>query len=65
MMSVAELVTESQYICAGFSGTIVPGILLASLFPAIIGSAIPGAIYASQSVKFRSPALVSPDAYSH
>lgn len=31
---------------------------MASLFPAIIGTAFPGAIYASQTLKFREPALV-------
>ena len=33
--------------------------LCASLFPAIIGSAFPGALYLSQTLKFRQPALVS------
>jgi 3-hydroxybutyryl-CoA dehydratase len=37
---------------------IVPGMLLASLFPAIIGSTFPGALYASQTLKFRRPAAV-------
>lgn len=32
---------------------IVPGLLAASLFPAIIGSAYPGVLYASQELKFR------------
>eukprot|EP00798_Chlamydomonas_sp_ICE-L_P024432 gene24431-10031_t len=43
---------------AGFSAPILPGILMASLFPAIIGSNFPGAVYASQSISFKSPALV-------
>lgn len=40
------------------SQAIVPGMLLASLFPAIIGTTFPGALYASQSLKFRRPAAV-------
>lgn len=43
---------------AGFEGCVIPGILLTSLFPAIIGSHIPGALYASQQVTFRHPAVV-------
>lgn len=34
-------------------GPIVPGMLLASLFPAIIGTRFPGALYATQSLAFR------------
>lgn len=37
----------------------MPGMLLASLFPAIIGTQFPGAVYVSQSLSFRSPAAVS------
>mmetsp|Transcript_4619 Transcript_4619/g.10916 ORF Transcript_4619/g.10916 Transcript_4619/m.10916 type:complete len:160 (+) Transcript_4619:169-648(+) len=40
------------------SRPLLPGILMASLFPAIIGSHFPGALYASQTLSFRSPALV-------
>mmetsp|Transcript_14601 Transcript_14601/g.31835 ORF Transcript_14601/g.31835 Transcript_14601/m.31835 type:complete len:167 (+) Transcript_14601:116-616(+) len=43
---------------AGFPAPLLPGILLASLFPAIIGSRFPGALYAQQSLNFRAPALV-------
>ncbi|KAG2430435.1 hypothetical protein HXX76_009959 [Chlamydomonas incerta] len=43
---------------AGFSAPVLPGILVASLFPAIIGSQFPGTVYASQTLRFRSPALV-------
>lgn len=43
---------------AGLPRPVLPGILMASLFPAIIGSTFPGAIYASQTLKFRSSALV-------
>eukprot|EP00197_Chlamydomonas_leiostraca_P014873 CAMPEP_0202880370 /NCGR_PEP_ID=MMETSP1391-20130828/34991_1 /ASSEMBLY_ACC=CAM_ASM_000867 /TAXON_ID=1034604 /ORGANISM="Chlamydomonas leiostraca, Strain SAG 11-49" /LENGTH=201 /DNA_ID=CAMNT_0049562869 /DNA_START=58 /DNA_END=664 /DNA_ORIENTATION=- len=42
----------------GFAGPILPGILMASLFPAIIGTAFPGVLYATQSLSFRSPALL-------
>lgn len=45
---------------AGFSGQVLPGVLCASLFPALIGSNFPGAIYLSQTLKFRAPALVRP-----
>ena len=38
----------------------MPGILCASLFPAIIGTAFPGAVYLMQDLKFRSPGLVCP-----
>ncbi|KAG2482747.1 hypothetical protein HYH03_018341 [Edaphochlamys debaryana] len=31
---------------------------MASLFPAIIGSRFPGTVYASQTLRFRAPALV-------
>jgi 3-hydroxybutyryl-CoA dehydratase len=37
---------------------LVPGLLLASLFPAIIGSRFSGAVYARQSLRFRAPARV-------
>ena len=43
---------------AGFKDRIIPGILLTSLFPAIIGSQCPGALYASQQVTFRLPAVI-------
>ncbi|KAJ9509598.1 hypothetical protein QJQ45_011251 [Haematococcus lacustris] len=52
-------ISKEAAIAAGFPGPLVPGVLLASLFPAIIGSACPGAVYASQSLAFRAPALVS------
>ena len=31
----------------------MPGLLAASLFPAIIGSAYPGVLYASQELRFK------------
>ncbi|KAI8468201.1 MAG: hypothetical protein J3K34DRAFT_523103 [Monoraphidium minutum] len=37
---------------------VVPGLLLASLFPAIIGSNFPGALYLTQSLAFRSRCAV-------
>lgn len=43
---------------AGFPGPIVPGILLASLFPSVISSYFPGALYLGQTLKFRHHALV-------
>ncbi len=46
---------------SGFRGLVVPGNMMVSMFPAIIGTAFPGAVYASQTAKFRSPALVSGD----
>lgn len=49
---------QSQAASAGFSEPVVPGILLASLFPALIGSHFPGAVYASQTLSFRRPAVV-------
>ncbi len=44
---------------AGLPAPILPGMLLASLFPAIIGSHFPGAIYLSQTLNFKQYALVS------
>ncbi|KAL3136552.1 hypothetical protein ABBQ38_005799 [Trebouxia sp. C0009 RCD-2024] len=43
---------------AGFGGAVLPGMLCASLFPAIIGSQFPGALYLTQTLNFRQPALV-------
>lgn len=40
------------------AAAVVPGMLLASMFPAIIGSKFPGALYLSQTLKFRRPAAV-------
>ncbi|KAK9807818.1 hypothetical protein WJX72_010215 [[Myrmecia] bisecta] len=42
----------------GFEGVILPGLLCSSLFPAIIGTQFPGALYLSQELKFRRPALL-------
>ena len=38
----------------GFAGPIVPGMLAASLFAALIGSHLPGAVYLSQELRFRA-----------
>lgn len=43
---------------AGFPNPIVPGMLIASLFPSIISSYFPGAIYMGQTLKFRHYVLV-------
>ncbi|GER38712.1 superoxide dismutase [Striga asiatica] len=43
---------------AGFDGIPVPGVLVASLFPRIIASNFPGAVYARQTLEFRLPAYV-------
>mmetsp|Transcript_13893 Transcript_13893/g.24390 ORF Transcript_13893/g.24390 Transcript_13893/m.24390 type:complete len:168 (-) Transcript_13893:105-608(-) len=42
----------------GFSKPIVPGILLATMFPSIIGSNFPGSVYATQSLAFRGAVQV-------
>jgi len=43
---------------AGLPGSILPGMLSASLFAAIISRNFPGALYLSQTLKFRAPAHV-------
>lgn len=40
------------------SAPVLPGMLIASLFPAIIGSTFPGALYAKQDLKFRKKAFL-------
>ena len=40
---------------AGLPRRVVPGILVASLFPGIIGTELPGAVYVAQELKFRRP----------
>lgn len=40
---------------SGFADVPVPGLLVASLFPRIIAAHFPGAVYATQSLKFRLP----------
>ncbi|GAB2226085.1 hypothetical protein Droror1_Dr00021871 [Drosera rotundifolia] len=43
---------------AGFGGRVVHGMLVASLFPRIIAAHFPGAVYASQTLHFRSPVCI-------
>ncbi|KAJ8559599.1 hypothetical protein K7X08_003657 [Anisodus acutangulus] len=43
---------------AGFSDILVPGMLVASLFPRIIASHFPGAIYVSQTLHFKLPVYI-------
>ncbi|KAL6841130.1 hypothetical protein ACP4OV_029099 [Aristida adscensionis] len=39
-------------------GRVVHGMLVASLFPSVIAARFPGAVYASQSLKFAAPVFV-------
>ncbi|EPS72153.1 hypothetical protein M569_02608 [Genlisea aurea] len=43
---------------AGFHDIPVPGMLVATLFPRIIASHFPGAVYAKQTLEFKSPVFV-------
>ncbi|EEF36020.1 oxidoreductase, putative [Ricinus communis] len=43
---------------AGFEDRIVHGMLVAALFPRIIASHFPGAVYVSQGLHFRSPVYI-------
>ncbi|XP_031101058.1 uncharacterized protein LOC116004991 [Ipomoea triloba] len=43
---------------AGFSDRLVPGMLVASLFPRTIASNFPGAVYVSQTLHFKSPVYI-------
>ncbi|KAL3849482.1 hypothetical protein ACJIZ3_011364 [Penstemon smallii] len=49
---------------AGFTSVPVPGMLVASLFPKIIASHFPGAIYVKQTLEFRSPVFVGDEIVS-
>lgn len=51
-------VDPSSAAAAGYEAPIVPGMLMASMFPAIIGSTFPGALYLTQTLKFRRHACV-------
>ncbi|KAL1307758.1 hypothetical protein HN51_049657 [Arachis hypogaea] len=42
----------------GFEGPLVHGMLVASLFPRIISSHFPGAVYVSQSLNFKFPVYI-------
>mmetsp|Transcript_12602 Transcript_12602/g.26590 ORF Transcript_12602/g.26590 Transcript_12602/m.26590 type:complete len:187 (+) Transcript_12602:47-607(+) len=56
--------TNSIHICpeaaaaANFPGCVVHGMLYAGLFPAIIGTRQPGAMYLKQTLRFRTPVIV-------
>jgi 3-hydroxybutyryl-CoA dehydratase len=50
---------KAAAIAAGLEDAILPGMLCASLFPAVIARNFPGAIYLSQQLKFRSYAMVN------
>ncbi|CAI9116097.1 OLC1v1017163C1 [Oldenlandia corymbosa var. corymbosa] len=43
---------------SGFADRLVPGMLVATLFPRIIASHFPGAVYASQTMQFKLPVYV-------
>lgn len=43
---------------AGFSDRIVPGMLVASIFPRTIASNFPGAVYVSQTLNFKLPVYI-------
>ncbi|RID41433.1 hypothetical protein BRARA_J01395 [Brassica rapa] len=43
---------------AGFENRLVHGMLVSSMFPRIISSHFPGAVYVSQTLHFRSPVYV-------
>lgn len=43
---------------SGFNDRIVHGMLVAALFPRIIASHFPGAIYVSQSLQFKTPVYI-------
>lgn len=49
---------------AGLEDVILPGMLCASLFPAVIARNMPGAIYLSQQLKFRSFAKVGEEVFA-
>ncbi|VVB16699.1 unnamed protein product [Arabis nemorensis] len=43
---------------AGFENRLVHGMLVSSMFPRLISSHFPGAVYVSQSLHFRSPVYI-------
>ena len=47
--------TSSSSSASSSSQVIVPGLLTASLFPGLVGTAVPGSVYLSQSLRFCSP----------
>ncbi len=53
-----QTLAAAQPAAASGQSAIVPGMLMASMFPALIGSAFPGALYLSQDLSFRRTAHV-------
>lgn len=54
--SFVQLTGDSNPIHTAAAGhPVVPGILAASLFPGIIGTRFPGALYTKQDLTFRRP----------
>ncbi|KAL4854517.1 3-hydroxybutyryl-CoA dehydratase [Chlorella vulgaris] len=51
-------VDDAAAAAVGLAVPVLPGMLLAALFPAIIGSHFPGAVYLSQTLKFKQYAPV-------
>jgi hypothetical protein len=47
--------TSSSSSASSSSQVLVPGLLTASLFPGLVGTAVPGSVYLSQSLRFCSP----------
>ncbi|KAI5666332.1 hypothetical protein M9H77_16185 [Catharanthus roseus] len=43
---------------AGFTDRLVPGMLVASVFPRVIASYFPGAVYVSQNLHFKIPVYI-------
>ncbi|XP_034602552.1 3-hydroxyacyl-[acyl-carrier-protein] dehydratase, mitochondrial [Setaria viridis] len=48
----------ARELCGFQRGRVVHGMLVASLFPSIIAASFPGAVYASQTLKFAAPVYV-------
>ncbi|XP_066346649.1 3-hydroxyacyl-[acyl-carrier-protein] dehydratase, mitochondrial-like [Miscanthus floridulus] len=45
-------------------GRVVHGMLVASLFPSLIAASFPGAVYASQTLKFAAPVYVGDEVFA-
>ncbi|KAJ8768769.1 hypothetical protein K2173_023673 [Erythroxylum novogranatense] len=48
---------------AGFKDRVVQGMLVASLFPRIIASHFPGAVYVSQCLQFKAPVYIGDEVF--